>query len=258
MKSCIFEGQVKHSRRVPVTHRFHYRMFMMYLDLAEMPAVFDKRWFWSANRPSLARFRRADHLGPEDESLDQSVRRLVERRAGIRLRGPIRLLTHLSYFGYCFNPVSFYYCYSEDEQVVEVIVAEVNNTPWGEQHCYVLPCAAHDGSGSAWRFKPAKAMHVSPFMGMDVEYDWFFTQPVEKLSVFMATSKDGQRVFDASMNLVRTEIHSRSLARVLATYPFMTMKVIAAINWQALLLWIKRCPVHEHPRKGSRQIPELP
>ena len=258
MKSCIFEGRVKHSRRLPVPHRFQYRMFMMYLDLAEIPHLFAGRWLWSASRPSLARFRRSDHLGPDDEPLDLSVRRLVERRTGIELRGPIRLLTHLSYFGYCFNPVSFYYCYSEDGEKIEVIVAEVNNTPWGEQHCYVLPNKTSIASGPARQFKPAKEMHVSPFIEMDVDYDWYFTEPAEKLTVFMATSSNGERFFDASMNLARKEITSRSLARLLSAYPLMTLKVIVAIHWQAMILWLKGCPVYEHPRKSSTKLSELP
>lgn len=258
MKSCIFEGRVKHSRRLPVAHRFQYRMFMMYLDLAEIPQLFARRWLWSASGPALARYRRSDHLGPDDEPLDLSVRRLVARRTGIELRGPIRLLTHLSYFGYCFNPVSFYYCYSEDGEEIEVVVAEVNNTPWGEQHCYVLPYKVSIASGPARQFRPVKEMHVSPFIGMDVDYDWYFTAPSERLTVFMATSRNGERFFDASMNLARKEITSSSLARVLAAYPFMTLKVIVAIHWQAMILWLKRCPIHEHPRKSSTELSELP
>lgn len=256
MKSCIFEGRVRHTRRSPVQHRFGYRVFMMYLDLAELDTVFAGRWFWSTRRIAAARFRRADHLGPVAEPLDCSVRRLVARRTGREPDGPIRLLTHLSYFGYCFNPVSFYYCFAADGETLEAIVAEVNNTPWNEQHCYVLPGALNLGRDSAWRFRPAKEMHVSPFIGMDVQYDWTFTQPGSRLSVFMAASRNDQRFFDASINMLRTEITGRSLARVLVAYPVMTIKVIAAIHWQAFRLWWKRCPVHPHPRKRSRVVSE--
>jgi DUF1365 family protein len=237
-------------------HRFEYRVFMMYLDLAELDTVFAGRWLWSTNRPAMARFRRADHLGPAAESLDRSVRRLVGRRTGREPAGPIRLLTHLRYFGYCFNPVSFYYCYAADGETLEAIVAEVNNTPWNEQHCYVLPDALNVGRGAAWRFRPAKDMHVSPFIGMDVDYDWTFTQPGSRLTVFMATSRNGERFFDASMNMRKTEITGRSLARVLVAFPLMTLKVIAAIHWQAFRLGWKRCPVHRHPRKRSRVLSE--
>lgn len=111
MHSCIFSGQVNHNRAVPVGHRFQYGLFMMYLDLAELPKVFRGRWFWSTTRRALARFRRENYLGNPSESLDKSVRDLVMQRTGRRPTGPVRLLTNLSYFGYCFNPISIYYCF---------------------------------------------------------------------------------------------------------------------------------------------------
>ena len=249
MKSCIYEGQVRHSRKEPVLHRFQYRVFMMYLDLAELPKLFEKRWFWSVKRPAIARFRRANHLGPEDQPLDESVRDLVEKETGTRPAGPIRLLTNLSYFGYCINPVSFYYCFAADGSTLEVIVAEVTNTPWGERDTYVLSRRKNIGTDTAWRFQPAKKMHVSPFMGMDIDYDWCFTHPGERATVFMANSKAGKRFFDAAMAMRRTEINTASLARVLIAFPFITVKIVSAIYWQALRLWLKRCPFYIHPGK---------
>lgn len=256
MHSCIFEGRVRHTRHLPVAHRFAYRMFMLYLDLDELPSVFSSRWLWSVSRRAPCRFRRSDHLGPASEALDVCVRRLVSRRTGLELRGPIRLLTHLSYFGYCFNPVSFYYCYAADGRTLEAIVAEVNNTPWGEQHCYVMAHAARVRDTGAWRFQPHKEMHVSPFMPMAVDYDWTFTEPGARLTAFMAVARDGERLFDASLSLARTEITGAALARLLVAYPMMTCKVTAAIHWQALRLWLKRCPTYAHPRKRAHLYPE--
>lgn len=247
MDSCIYEGRVRHSRKKPAAHQFNYRLFMMYLDLGELPTLFERRWFWSTTRRSLARFRRTDHLGPEDQALDESVRDLVQKESGQRPAGPVRLLTNLSYFGYCFNPVSFYYCFSEDGETVEYIVAEVNNTPWGERDTYVMKCTGGATGVSAWRFRPSKKMHVSPFMPMDIEYDWVLSAPGDRLSVCMANSKDGERLFDAALILRRTEISGRSLAGVLLKFPLMTVWVIVAIYWQALRLWLKRVPVHTHP-----------
>lgn len=252
MDSCIYEGQVRHSRTEPVDHRFRYRVFMMYLDLAELPELFRHRWFWSSERRALARFRRGDHLGPPDQPLAESVADLVERETGARPAGPIRLLTNLSYFGYCFNPVSFYYCFDESGERVETIVAEVNNTPWGEQDTYVLSEQSNLGRGRVKRYQPLKKMHVSPFMPMELQYDWCFGSPGDRLSVYMANSREGRRFFDAAIALRRTEIGSRSLARVLLTYPFMTAKVIAAIYWQAFKLWLKRSPYYPHPEKRQK------
>lgn len=250
MHSAIFKGQVRHRRMDPVAHEFRYRLFMMYLDLDELDTVFDRRWFWSTKRAAPARFRREDHLGAPGMPLDLCVRDLVERDSGHRPAGPIRLLTHLQYFGYCFNPVSFYYCFDEADRRVEAIVAEVNNTPWGERHCYVL----RDESqrvGAHQRFTPVKQMHVSPFMPMDVDYDWRFRAPDERLTVHMENARGGRKVFDATLDLERREISATSLAGALVGHPFMTGKVMGAIHWQALKLWLKGSPVHDHPDKDA-------
>lgn len=247
MESYIYEGQVRHTRTQPAVHSFSYRLFMMYVDLDELPSLFQKRWFWSVTRPAIARFRREDHLGSKDQPLADAVRDLVEAETGRRPAGPVRLLTNFAYFGYRFNPVSFYYCFTTDGETVESIVAEVNNTPWGEQDTYVLSCVPRDTP--VWRFKPAKKMHVSPFMPMDVDYDWVLANPAERLTVHMANSRDGKRFFDASMCLHRRAISTGSLAAVLIRFPVLTLKIIAAIHWQALRLWLKRCPVYAHPRK---------
>jgi len=249
MVSCIYEGRVRHTRSRPVIHQFNYRWFMMYLDLDELPTLFEKHWFWSVSRPALARFRRGDHLGPGNQPLAESVRDLVEKQLGKRPDGPIRLLTNLSYFGYCFNPVSFYYCFSADGETIEYIVSEVNNTPWGERDTYVMKCKDADATESFWRFRPAKKMHVSPFMPMDVEYDWILARPGDRLSVYMANSLDGARIFSAAMNLKRKPISSLSLAAVLLRFPLQSFKVILAIYWEALRLWVKRCPLYMHPGK---------
>lgn len=254
MESCIFEGRVRHSRYQPVRHRFTYRMFMMYLDLDELPVLFRGRWFWSARRTAPARFHRDHHLGDPARPLADEVRDLVARDSGSRPPGAVRLLTHLSYFGYCFNPVSFYYCFEADGRTLHSIVAEVNNTPWGERHCYVLPAADARRTARALRFQPDKEMHVSPFMPMDVDYDWSFNVPDERLRVFMAIEQGGQRVFDAGLGLARRDINGASLARALVLYPFMTLRVMAGIHWQALKLWLKRCPVYLHPAKRTKTV----
>jgi DUF1365 family protein len=250
-KSCIYEGRVRHRRFAPVEHAFEYRLFMMYLDLDEAPALFARRWFWSAGRRALAWLSREDHLGDPARPLADCVRELVAERTGRRPAGPIRLLTHLRYFGHCFNPVSFYYCYDESGDRLETIVAEVNNTPWGEQHCYVLDDGTERGTAGLRRFELRKEMHVSPFMPMDIDYDWRFSSPADALSIHMQNLHDGDKVFDATLSLARTDITGPSLARVLLTYPLMTVKVFAAIHWQALKLWIKRVPFFVHPDKEA-------
>ena len=249
-KSGIYSGQLRHRRMQPVPHQFSYRLFMMYLDLDELPGLFEKRWFWSARRTALARFRREDHFGDPEQSLSESVRELVQGETGAAPEGPIRLLTHLRYFGHVFNPVSFYYCFDKDDHYVETIVAEVNNTPWGERHCYVLPQSMNRGVGDHCRYQPEKVFHVSPFMQMDVDYDWRFNQPGEVLTVHMENAHQGSKVFDATMVMQRREISAAALARVLAVFPLITLKVVFGIYWQALKLWLKSVPVYDHPDKS--------
>jgi DUF1365 family protein len=238
VKSSLYVGWVRHRRYAPRPHEFRYPLFMAYLDLAELDTVFEGRWLWSARRPALARFRREDHLGDPRVPLDESVRALVQARSGRRPEGPIRLLTHLRYFCYVFNPVSFFYCFDAVGERVETIVAEVTNTPWGERCCYVL-----DGL----RAQTGKAMHVSPFMPMDLRYDWRFTPPGARLAVHMRLTRAAQTMFEATLALKQQPIRNGVLVR----FPFMTAKVIAAIHWQALKLWLKRVPFHSHPAKAQ-------
>lgn len=241
MRSRIYEGRVRHRRESPRPHEFEYRLYMMYLDLAELDRVFRGRWLWSATGANLAWFRRADHFGDPDEPLDTSVRNLVAKETGRTPRGPLCLLTHLRYFGYCMNPVSFYYCWSADGSRLDAVVAEVHNTPWGETHCYVMD--ARRGV----RHSFGKAFHVSPFMGMDQQYRWRLPPPGDTLTVVMQSFENDRRVFNASLSLRAAPVTGRRLARVLARHPVMTGKVISAIYWQALKLRLKGVPFHEHP-----------
>ena len=246
MNSRIYQGWIRHRRSVPRQHDFRYRIFLMYLDLAELDRVFARRWLWSVRKPALARFDRRDHLGNPSRPLADEVRALVERETGRRPTGRIALLTHLRYFGYCMNPVSFYYCWDERGEDIEAVVAEVNNTPWGERHCYVLDARQRRGDRLHFEFK--KDFHVSPFMDLDQDYMWSFSPPGSSLGVHMENHEAGRKVFDASMRLDEVPITGRSLARVLFSYPLMTGRVILAIYWQALQLWRKRVPIHNHPK----------
>jgi DUF1365 family protein len=248
--SAIYRGEVRHRRFGPVENTFRYRMFMMYLDLSELPDLFEGVRFWSAYRPNLAWLRREDHLGDPSVPLETAVRDLVEERLGTRPAGPIRMLAHLRYFGHCFNPVSFFYCYSPDGWNLETIVAEIVNTPWMERHCYVMGKEAGESPGRGWiRHRFRKAFHISPFMGMDLDYDWWFREPGETVNVHMVNLREGRRLFQASLALQREPISPASLRGVLLQHPLMTVKVVAGIYWQAFRLTMKRAPFFTHPSK---------
>jgi hypothetical protein len=257
MHSCLYLGSIRHRRLQPKAHDFRYRIFLCYLDLAELDRVFAGRWLWSTRRPALAWLRRQDYLGPTTLRLDEAVRQRVASVTGQRPMGPIRLLTHLRTFGWVANPVSFYYVFDAQDRHVETVVAEITNTPWGERHAYVLPVAAAERQGAqVWRWQFGKAFHVSPFLPMDMDYDWRFTAPAESLHVHMENHRDGTRQFDATLSLHREPLTGASLARALAFFPLMTVKVSAMIYWQALRLWLKRAPFFTHPAKIS--APAMP
>jgi len=265
LHSAIYEGFVRHRRMQPARHEFRFPLFMVYLDLAELDRVFSMTRWWSAARIAPARFRRRDYLGDPAVALDTAVRDRVEAELGFRPDGPIRLLTHLRYFGCCFNPVSFYYCYDAADQQVSVIVAEITNTPWGERHAYVLDRRVARENKALLRWSFDKDFHVSPFMPMEIDYDWAFSTPDDALFIHMnltpmpngqpdstvATPNPPEKVFDATLELTRRELTPARMRAQLIRFPFMTARVIARIHFEALRLWLKRVPVHAHPRNRA-------
>jgi DUF1365 family protein len=229
---------------------FRYRLFFMFLDMAELPGLFDIHPFWSYEKSNLACFRRRDHFGDPAIPLDQAVRDLIDEQIGKRPQGPIRLLTHLRYFGHCFNPASFYYCYDPADTHVETIVVEIHNTPWRERYCYVLDADQNEHPIETWRrHRLVKSFHVSPFIDMDILYDWRFRLPDDAIRVHMIDYEKGEKLFDASLALQRCPINRQALTRVLFRYPIMTVKVITLIHWQALRLLLKKTPFFIHPKK---------
>jgi uncharacterized protein len=254
MNSCLYEGSVRHRRVGTVSDEFSHRLFMAYLDLEELPELFDGRRLWSARGPAVAWFRREDYLGDPAVALADAVRELVAERTGTRPKGPIRLLTNLRYFGYCFNPVSFYYCFDCSGERVVAVLAEVTNTPWGERHVYVMPIgdAEDRGTTRVMRDRFEKLLHVSPLMGMDHVYDWRLTEPGEQLLVHIESQRsDGERVFDATLTLHRRAITERTLNVALIRYPLLTMRIVSRIYAHALRLKLGGATYFPHPKRGA-------
>jgi uncharacterized protein len=246
MNSCIYEGEVRHARYRPKENRFRTSVFFLYLDLAELETVFNGRWLWSTKSFNLAYLRRKDHFGDPSQSIDEAVRGLVQQRTGKRPAGPVRMMTHLRYLGHNFNPATFYYCYDAAGSRVETIIVEVHNTPWGEVHCYVVDERDNMGSQEQKRFRLKKDFTVSPFMPMDLEYEWTFTEPGSMVNVHMEDFDKEGKIFEAELSVERREITGRSLGLMLLKYPVVTLKVISGIYWQAFRLWIKGVPFYGH------------
>lgn len=250
MESSLYVGNLRHRRFEPSPHEFSYPVYMAFLDIDRLPELMKVSWFSSYNRWNWTSYCERDHFGDPAKSLR---RRLEEDagREGLRLPGgKIFLLTHLRYLGYVFNPVSFFYFYNESDKL-EMMLAEVNNT-FGETHNYWLSAANETTNAAGKKYHSSKKMHVSPFNGMDMEYDWIFTAPGKTLVAHMNTLLEGERNFDATLRLERKPWQSRELMGVLTNYPLMTLKVIAGIHWQALRLWMKKVPVFAHRPKLER------
>ena len=249
--SAVYEGWIRHRRFEPVEHAFRYRLFLMYLDLDELPGVLDPFPLWSARRPAPARFRREDFMGDPARSLAECVRDAVEASTGKRPGGPVRLLANLRYLGHVFNPVCFYYCFDPAGKQVEAVVADVNNIPWGEGHPYVLERGKR--KGAVLTDELDKVLHVSPLMGMDQTYSFLATEPGEKLAVRIESRpSDGEaKAFEAILSLRRHELSGSLLNRMLARYPAMTLQVVAKIYAQTLRLKLKGAHYFPHP-EGRR------
>ena len=253
MHSCIYVGRVQHRRFSPTEHRFRYGLSLVYLDLEEVPGLLHGGCGLYQGHFSPGSFRRDDHLGDAATPLADSVRELVAAKTGDRPVGPIRLLTQLRRYGYYFSPLNLYYCFDRNGSEVQSVVAEVSNTPWREMHCYVLWSGNRVWSSERLRFHHSKGFHVSPFMDMDFDYHWRLNNPAQALKVNLANHRSGQRVFAADMVLQRRPLTRVQNFRSWLRYPWSTAQVVVAIYYQALRLWMKKCPYYPHPRNHPAQ-----
>lgn len=249
----LYAGSLRHRRFTPVSHQFTYQLFMAFLDIDRLPELTRISPFLSYNRFNWAAYHERDHFGDPALSLR---RRLAQDSAahGITLSGgPVFLLTHLRYLGYTFNPISLYYCYASSGEL-EAVLAEVNST-FGESHNYWLTAHNRIPSSSGPRHLCRKAMHVSPFNPMQLDYEFALQEPGESLVAHMTTIAAGQRFFDATLRLQRQPWSAPALHRSLRRFPWMTAKVIAAIHWEALRLFLKGTPFFPHPEKPNDKTP---
>lgn len=251
MTSCLYTGWIRHRRHYPRVHDFRYRLVLAYLDLDALEAIDRTVRPFSVNRRNLWSFFDRDHVDGRPGATAGKVRRLLAHH-GIALHGgSIRLLTQCRVLGYVFNPISLYYCH-DAEGTLAAAVAEVSNT-FGERHLYLLEGRQHATTGSTARFRAAKAMHVSPFLGMDCVYDFTLAPVGERLSVAIVQHERGRRVLDAQLRGRRLPLTTRTISASLLRFPFVTMKTMVAIHAEAARLYLKGIPLLRHPGRTDAQ-----
>lgn len=249
LNSRIFQGWIRHRRYLPKNHSFRYPLFMSWLDLDELERVMALSPFWSLERFNLVSFYRSDYLGDSKQDLSAAVTDCIKQHTGESFTGRICLLTHLRFLGFCFNPVSFYFCYPDDSTSPRFIIAQINNTPWNERYCYVLDTRDSPAQQHKWAFAFDKAFHVSPFMPMNQQYRWQFSLHEPNLTINMQLQQDNEDCFDATLQLKAQALSPSIMRNIPLRYPFLTLSVVVSIYWQALRLWLKGIPFHSHPDK---------
>ena len=258
MHNYIYEGIVTHRRRHPVAHSFRYWLFMVYLDLDELPKLVGRGGLISDSKFAARSFLRCDHLFDPSLSLRDELSRLVRNQTGLESHGPIRLLTQLRYCGYFMSPLNLFYVFDKSDHHVECIVAEVNNTPWNQRHCYVLWAGNCTSSAAEHNYAHPKEFQVSPFMSMNIDYRWRLSEPSDVLKVHLANYQGTEELFVAGMTLRRRDLNHKQLRRMMVRYPLMTARITAGIYYQALKLWWKKCPYYDHPKKSINLRSHVP
>ena len=226
---------------------------MCHLFIDEISKIFSKKWFWSANKKNLSSYHRTDYHKPDVQDLAQAVQSTMSEQLGRPIEGPVSIITHLRTFGYCFNPVSFYYCWDREKTKPHAMMTEITNTPWHERYAKCFDLQDSENEKSKHNFD--KEFHVSPFIGMDVDYDWRFSPPGDDLKVDMILREKDKVFFTAHLDLNRKPVNSGNLAWALFRFPFLTLKVTFGIYWNALLLRLKGCPFYSHPKNLDDSSP---
>lgn len=251
MESGIYSGTLRHRRFSPVRNEFTYPLFMVFLDIDQLPELMKISPLSGYNRWNWVSYQERDHFGDPAKTLRERIRQDARSKGVVIPEGRIFLLSHLRYLGYNFSPVSFFYCY-DGQNKLQMILAEVNNT-FGETQNYWLTPAGETPAGNNKKYRFLKTFHVSPFMKLGNEYEWTFTPPGERLISQTISHEAGHAIFDSTLKLERREWSRKELHRALIRFPWVTAKVIAAIHWQAVKLFFKKVPVVAHPGAGRFQ-----
>lgn len=222
----------------PRSHKFTYNVAMLCLNLNELDIVASKIHFFSVDKFNIISFKRRDYMSASD------VVKKLQNSGFIYTANNIFILTNPSFFGFCYNPVSFYYCLDSKNDKVEYILAEINNTPWNERYVYCFDCRA---SKRLTKVVFDKKFHVSPFMPMNVKYNAYFYHSENKIIVVLRDFEKNNMIFSAALQLRRSDLNNYLAIKYILKYFMITQKTLFRIYWHALKLWKKRIPFYSHP-----------
>ncbi len=273
LSSGLFECRIMHARLAPRAHRFLYRIFLFAIDLDELDALPRRLRLFSLGRRNVYSFRERDYL-PVDEPLHPAptsalaasqppttsanaddlksrVQAFAAHHGADLTGGRVVLVTLPRVFGYLFNPVSFYFCYTR-EGAPAAVIAEVTNT-FREVKPYFLGAETRSSAGGEFRLRVPKHFYVSPFSDVDVEFDFTLRAPHERLALQIDDFTDGARTLTTTLTGQRRELTSARLWWFTLKYPLLTLRVIALIHWHAFLLWCKRVPSFAKAARAAEQ-----
>ena len=241
---AVYQGTIAHTRFSPKSHKFTYKTNMLYLDLDELQGAFLGKLFWGYNKPNLASFYRSDFYGNKSKTIKKSIQSLLVNKINLNHKGKVFLLTTIRYFGFAFNPVSFYYCFDESSNI-QAIVSHITNTPWNEKHAYVHDCRNKPSMSKKFEFD--KGFHVSPFMPMNINYSWVFSPPKDFLFVSMDSYNKDKLIFNATLKMTKKAWSNFILNKILFLSLPMSIKSTLLIYFNAFILFIKRAKFYPHP-----------
>lgn len=241
--NAIYNGFVSHTRVSPARHSFRYRVFSLLLDLDKIDAFAQQSRLFAHNSPGVVSFHDKDH-GDGRPLREWVTTKLAE--ANIEVDGRIEVLCYPRLWGFVFNPLSVWFCRRADETLAAVIY-EVHNT-FGERHAYVLPATTND---NAINQSCSKDFYVSPFLSLDCAYQFRIEQPGDSVLIAIRESEGGNPVLNAAFSGTRQTLSDGNLALAVLRHPLMTLKIVAAIHFEAVRLWLKRVPSHAHIKRTT-------
>jgi len=251
MDAALYPSRVSHRRLFPRAYRFVYRVFYLLVDIDRLEALSARLRFFSHNRFNLLSLHDRDHGVGEPGGLRRWAEAVLRSREIELAGGRIRLLSLPRVLGFGFNPISLWFCEHADGSL-RAVIAEINNT-FGERHSYLL---ASGGAPMPYQqvHEKDKCFHVSPLMDMQGRYRFDFCDPAERSRLVIREYREGQLMLVATLAGERRVLSDAGILRQVAAMPWMTLKVVAAIHWQAMKIWLRGTPFHRKPAPPTQAV----